>query len=193
LKEGEKAGEIHIPHYALGMKDQKTSTYGSVQTDHVTPEKLRAYLNIHYRLERHSRSVVGPVRADAPEIVVEDETRNHLRLIVKGAKSEVLIDKSYWELLYLDFWIAKNLKVKPEDMQRGKIADDIIYSPSGPLLAVYEVSLVISGRFAAGGKPESVQAYPTDFAAGGFGEELNLYAWKLLRDISHHFRTKTSE
>lgn len=141
-----------------------------------------------------SLSGVGPAIAKAmrkhqpkypPDIQVEDDTRHHFRLVMRGLRGEVIPGHQYWELLYVDGYIdpVERESLKTESGSRSVL--DRRLSPEN----IFVLTVIISGRFAAGGKPADMRGYANDFEAGGLTEDLDQYAKYLLGMIVHYIKT----
>lgn len=174
VQTGERSLGVRFPQYGRNLQTIPNSSYTNRPVPFITTEKLRNYLKTRFADKKTS----------VPEIVIEDETESHLRLIVKGAKREVIRDNDYWELLYMDFWLQRR-----DTRARG------VYYGQFPMMtldtsiaAVFDLALVVSGRYAAGGKPDKVQDYTRDFVAEGFSDELDFYGSRILDDVIRRFQ-----
>lgn len=109
-----------------------------------------------------------------------------MRLRMSGLRGEVLRGRRFWELIYVDATLVEVDMEDPMEHWRESSA-----APSGSALQsaiaeprqVFELGIVVSGRFSAGGKPADLRGYGDDFEAKGYGEELGAYADGLLADI----------
>ena len=94
-------------------------------------------------------------------------TDNRLRVRIFQLKSVVLTNHSYWEYLYLD------LSLDPINLNS----------------TIYDLSIVMAGKFAAGGLPSDIKDYK-DMIVEGYSHELSSYAKKLVSNIKSYLEHK---
>lgn len=142
-----------------------------------------------------SRLLERQASADNVEFVVRRETARRLSLKIKGVRGEVVSARDDWELLFVEI----SLTEEPQESLNARIQrfETIGNLPPSDLrealerLGVYEVSIIVSGRFKAGGKPASEKGYTDDFEAKGYSEELSDYAGHLLDELLDLFRSRS--
>ena len=98
-------------------------------------------------------------------------------------RGEILPRRNYWELAYIDISLVSTGELvvsrRPVFAQPFPQLERVIAEPKEK----FDLTVSISGRFAAGGKPSEFRGYDQDFEARGFGEDLDAYANHLLNDL----------
>jgi hypothetical protein len=128
------------------------------------------------------------------EYIVERQTSTRLRMQIRGLRSEVVQGHDYWELIFLDITLTS---LGRESALAARLRASELALPGSALESAlaepqetFELSVVASGRYAAGGRPGSMGGYARDFEATGFGAELEWYAAKVLGIVQHHLGSR---
>lgn len=151
------------------------------------------YLNEPPSLRRFATILAAEVDArnrfkDKVDIRIERSTDTRFRAVISKARSIVITGKPYWEFIHIDASLtethfqslahASGLNVSPDYSPRLRTSDlDRVMQVMVP---VYDFTIVVSGRFKAGGEPASSKDYTDDMEAHGFSSELESLASKVM-------------
>jgi hypothetical protein len=127
-------------------------------------------------------------------------TPYHLRMIIKGLKSEILEGHSYWEMIYLTLNLTDSgMSTETEGLAKIPDCEYYYYHTGGGLRTamkqphkVFQFTVDISGRYKTGGKPDDMNGYDIDFEPM-YNSELDNYAGFIQMKVVQLFKGRISK